>query len=100
MAENNTAWRVSNFCKVKRKKREASDSFAPYKTYKGAKYGIPDLSCCYRDDGALRVNHSRLSEAPGVVIGISNEQRHQRVSEDGPHRTYRRRIVAVVRCGK
>jgi len=38
------------------------------KAYKGAKYGIPDLSCCYRDDGALRVNHSGLPEAPRMVI--------------------------------
>ena len=64
--------RVSNFCKAKRKKRGARDSPTPYKAYKGAKYGIPDLSCCYRDNGALRVNHRGLPEAPRMVIANRN----------------------------
>ena len=58
---------VRNFWKAKGKECAACDPSPPYKAHKGAKYGIPDLSCRRINDGALRAHHSRLSETIGMV---------------------------------
>ena len=61
------AWGGSNFCKAKGKERGARDPSPPYKAHKGAKYGISDSSCRRINDGALRTDHRRLSEAARMV---------------------------------
>ena len=61
----------ANFCKAKAKERGARHPSPRYKAHKGANHGYL-ISCCYRDDGALRVNHRGLFETPRMVTAHRN----------------------------
>jgi hypothetical protein len=65
---------LNNFCKAKGKKRGARNPTSPYQTLKGANYGIPDFSYRRIDDGALRADHSGLSETARMVIANHSEE--------------------------